>query len=193
MMKAIVGLGNPGVRYACNRHNAGFMVLDRLVAQWKAKGWLTQYQARLGKATFRGEKVLLVKPQTFMNNSGSAVKAVLKTYNISLEDLLLIYDDLDLEVGQLRLRRRGSAGGHKGVTSVISHLGAEDFHRLRLGIGGPPPGETVIDHVLGDFSPEQWEIVQSVIDIAVEAATVWVSEGIDEAMARFNGTFVAEQ
>jgi PTH1 family peptidyl-tRNA hydrolase len=117
-MKAIIGLGNPGMQYAHNRHNVGFMVLDRLAARWKVKDWFTRYQARLGNVSFPGERVVLAKPQTFMNNSGSAVKAILTAYSIPPEDLLLVYDDLDLEVGQLRVRRRGSAGGHKGFSSL---------------------------------------------------------------------------
>ena len=191
-MKAIIGLGNPGVRYVHNRHNVGFMVLDRLAAQCDASDWLTRYRARISTTSWHGERIVLAKPQTFMNNSGSAVQAILTAYGIHPEALLLVYDDLDLEVGQLRFRRKGSSGGHKGVTSVISHLDDAGFHRLRLGIGSPSPGETVIDHVLDDFSAAQWDIVQSTIDIAVKAVMVWVSDGIDAAMAKFNGIFVDE-
>jgi PTH1 family peptidyl-tRNA hydrolase len=191
-MKAIIGLGNPGPRYARNRHNVGFMVLDRLATSWKAQDWFTRYQARIANSSLFGAKIILAKPQTFMNNSGNAVKAILGAYGVPPEDLLLIYDDLDLEIGQLRLRRKGSAGGHKGAASVMAELGAHEFHRLRLGIGGPPLGETVVDYVLGDFSQDQWQVMQSVIDIAVKAATCWVSAGIDAAMAEFNGTFLGE-
>lgn len=191
-MKAIIGLGNPGARYARNRHNVGFMVLDRLAASWRAQDCFTRYQARITNASPFGAKIVLAKPQTFMNNSGNAVKAILGAYGVPPEDLLLIYDDLDLEIGQLRLRRKGSAGGHKGVASVMAELGAREFHRLRLGIGGPPPGETVVDYVLGNFSPDEWQVMQSVIDIAVEAVARWVSSGIDAAMAEFNGTFLGE-
>jgi len=191
-MKAIIGLGNPGARYAHNRHNAGFMVLDRLAAQWKARGWLVKHQARLSTVSLSGDQVVLAKPQTFMNNSGSAVEQILAVYGISPTNLLLVYDDLDLEVGQLRLRRKGSAGGHKGVRSAIAHLGTHDFHRLRIGIGSPPSEISVVDYVLGDFLQDESDVIQDVIDVAVQAAAIWVNEGIERAMAEFNGTFVDE-
>lgn len=189
-MKAIVGLGNPGVHYAENRHNIGFMVLDRLAAKWKAKDWFNRYQARTSRVEVAGGRVILAKPQTFMNNSGTSVKSIVAAYGIDPTDVLLVYDDLDLAVGQLRLRRKGSAGGHKGVLSVIARLGVEDCHRLRLGIGNPPPGVTVVDYVLGNFSQKEWQIMQDVLDIAVSAIDIWVQDGIEAAMAKFNGTFI---
>jgi len=189
-IKTIIGLGNPGIRYASSRHNAGFMVLDQLAARWNAQAWFTRYQAKLSLVTAAGKRILLVKPQTYMNNSGMAVRSVLRAYSICPEDMLLIYDDLDLEVGQLRFRRKGSAGGHKGVKSVLDHLNEEDFHRLRLGIGNPPPDVAVVDYVLGAFSKQEWAIMGGVIDIAVEGVELWLHNGVDEAMARVNGTFV---
>ncbi|NLY30453.1 MAG: aminoacyl-tRNA hydrolase [Firmicutes bacterium] len=186
-MKAIVGLGNPGDRYAGSRHNLGFMVVDRLAARWKVMEWHRCHKAQVTKVSLPEGQIILVKPQTYMNNSGTAVRGILESCRIPSDDLLVIYDDLDLEVGQLRLRRKGGAGGHKGVSSIISCLGADDFHRLRVGIGKPPAGVEVVDYVLGDFTDEQWEIIEKVIASACEAAFVWIKDGIDEAMAHFNG------
>ncbi|NLY51357.1 MAG: aminoacyl-tRNA hydrolase [Firmicutes bacterium] len=191
-MKAIIGLGNPGDRYAGSRHNLGFMVVDRLAARWKAPKWQRRHQAQVAKVSLPEGQILLVKPQTYMNNSGTAVREIAASSGIPQEDLLVIYDDLDLEVGQLRLRRKGSAGGHKGVSSIISCLGTDDFHRLRVGIGKPPPGVEVVDYVLGDFPDKEWEIIEKVVASACEAALVWVKDGIDEAMARFNGLYLKE-
>ena len=189
-MKAIIGLGNPGVTYAHNRHNVGYMVLDRLAARWHVRDWFNRYQARTSRADVVNQSVILAKPQTYMNNSGRSVKSLVAAYDIDASDVLLVYDDLDLAVGQLRLRRKGSAGGHKGVLSVITHLGVHDCHRLRLGIGSPPPGVTVVDYVLGDFASKEWEIMHDVIDLAVSAIEMWVKDGVDAAMAQFNGTFI---
>ncbi|NLA58024.1 MAG: aminoacyl-tRNA hydrolase [Firmicutes bacterium] len=191
-MKAIVGLGNPGDRYAGSRHNLGFMVVDGLAVRWKAPEWHRRYRAEITKVSLPAGEILLVKPQTYMNNSGTAVREISESCGIVPENLLVIYDDLDLEVGQLRLRRKGSAGGHKGVSSIISCLGADDFHRLRVGIGKPPQGVEVVDYVLGGFSDQQWEIIQQVVAYACEAALVWVNHGVDEAMARFNGLHLKE-
>jgi PTH1 family peptidyl-tRNA hydrolase len=191
-MKAIIGLGNPGYRYAANRHNLGFMAADRLADRWKAPKWGHRHQAQVTSISLPEGQILLAKPQTYMNNSGTAVRKILDSYGIAPQDLLIIYDDLDLEIGQLRLRRTGTAGGHRGVSSVISCLETQDFHRLRLGIGKPPPGVTVVDYVLSDFSNQQWETINKVIASACEAAAVWVKDGIDDAMARFNGMHLKE-
>ncbi len=186
-MKAVVGLGNPGDRYAGNRHNLGFMVVDRLAANWKARDWHSSHQALMCRISLPEGEILLVKPQTYMNNSGTAVKKIADSFGIKPADLLVVYDDLDLEVGQLRLRRKGSAAGHKGVASVISCLGTDEFHRLRIGIGRPPAGVEVVDYVLEDFPDDQWEIMEKVIASACHAAFIWMKDGIDEAMTRFNG------
>lgn len=189
-MKAIIGLGNPGVKYAHNRHNVGYMVLDRLAARWQVKGWFNRFQAQTSRAIVADQSVVLAKPQTYMNNSGRAVKSLVAAYDMDASDVLLVYDDLDLAVGQLRLRRKGSAGGHKGVLSVITRLGGDDCQRLRLGIGSPPPEVTVVDHVLGDFTSGEWQIMHDVIDLAVSAIEIWVKDGIDAAMAEFNGIVI---
>lgn len=186
-MKAIIGLGNPGRRYAATRHNVGFMVIDLLAKGKISVQWRQLAQAQVALCCWAEEEVLLVKPQTFMNQSGEAVALLAGLYQIRPGDLLVIYDDLDLRLGQLRLRRKGSAGGHNGVRSIISHLGTENFHRLRIGIDSPPAGVDVIDYVLSEFTPQEQEIVQDMLEIAAQAARVWYEEGIDKAMSRFNG------
>ncbi|NLK08571.1 MAG: aminoacyl-tRNA hydrolase [Firmicutes bacterium] len=191
-MKVIIGLGNPGPTYAHNRHNVGYMLLGRLAESLKIDNWFYRYHARISEISVDGTDIVFVQPQTYMNNSGRSARAVLAAYHLDPDDMLVVYDDLDLAVGQLRLRRKGSAGGHKGVLSVINALGVEEFHRLRLGIGRPPLGVEVVDHVLQDFTPKELKIIDEVLDTAVSAAEIWIREGIESAMAKFNGISLSD-
>lgn len=185
----IAGLGNPGSEYARTRHNAGFLVVERLAERWGAT-WQTasRFAARLARVT-RGERtVWLCLPQTYMNASGEAVAAVRAYYRVALERVLVVTDDADLPLGELRLRPRGSSGGHHGLESVERHLGTRDYARLRLGIGRGAHDERQITHyVLGRFSVEEAEQFAAVRERAVRQIECWLDEGIQQAMNRFNG------
>ncbi|MDQ0360856.1 aminoacyl-tRNA hydrolase [Breznakia pachnodae] len=184
-MKLIVGLGNPGKHYEKTRHNAGFMVMDKIanklgvsIDQNKFKGLYTQ--------TFiKGTKTLLLKPQTFMNNSGESVQAIVDYFDIDIEDILIIYDDLDLPVGKLRLREKGSAGGQNGVKSIIRYIGTQELRRIRVGIGKDPRIPTV-DYVLGKVIKEDLASFEEAIDTAADAAIESVNTEFDLVMAKFN-------
>lgn len=181
----IAGLGNPGPAYAKSRHNVGFRCVDRLANAHGLK--LSRYQSRaaLATGTIAGRRVILSKPLTYMNLSGQSVAALVRFYKVELHDILIVYDDLDLPLGRLRLRPAGGAGGHKGMTSVIQALGTEAVPRLRIGIGRPDNDEAV-DFVLGPFTPEEETVMAGVYDQAVEAILVFLQEGIESAMTRFN-------
>lgn len=183
-MKIIVGLGNPGREYAQTRHNIGFMVVDRLAQLASASGWKRRFQADLCETVFEGEPVVLVKPQTYMNLSGHAVRQVVHWYRVPVSDLLVIFDDLDLPFGALRLRARGSAGGHRGLASIIEQLGTQDVPRLRIGIGRGPGEATA--HVLSRFTSEEAQRLPLIIDRAVEAVRLWLTAGITAAMNEIN-------
>ncbi|MCX7839063.1 MAG: aminoacyl-tRNA hydrolase [Anaerolineae bacterium] len=184
-MKLIVGLGNPGARYAHSRHNVGFMIVERFARAHDWKFARKRFNAELAEGNIGDARVLLVKPQTFMNLSGNAVSKLVSFYKIALNDLLVVYDDLDLPLGKLRLRPKGSAGGHHGMESIIAQLGASDFPRLRVGIGRPNP-DADIDHVLGAFSDAELVVMEETFARAVDAIEAWLREGIDAAMSRFN-------
>lgn len=175
MMKLIIGLGNPGVKYRATRHNIGFIALDEMAYQENATFNKSQFEADIAELFVNGEKVLLVKPQTFMNESGRSVGPLMTYYNVSPEDVLVIYDDLDLPVGKIRLRQKGSAGGHNGIKSLISHIGTQEFNRVRIGIDRPKRGEEVIAHVLGNFSKDTHEDMLSAVKLAVDASLYWVN------------------
>lgn len=185
-MKLIAGLGNPGPKYAESRHNVGFMVVDELARRWQTD--VSRYDrhvhGQLGRAE-RGETLLLLKPQTYMNLSGQSVAACARYFKIDRGDVLVVIDDLDLPVGQLRLRESGSAGGHRGLEDVIRHFGGPDVPRLRVGIGKVDKAETV-DHVLGRFSSDERAVMQAAIQGAADATECWVSEGMTAAMNKFN-------
>ncbi|OPY58860.1 MAG: Peptidyl-tRNA hydrolase [Pelotomaculum sp. PtaU1.Bin035] len=186
-MKIIVGLGNPGREYAATRHNIGFMVIDRLAVALGVTIKKKMFMAMVGQSLINGEKVLLVKPQTYMNLSGGAVGALLKWYKITASDLLVVYDDMDLEPGKLRLRPRGGAGGHKGMQSIIQVIGTENFPRLRVGIGRPPESDfETVDYVLGSFGSGEAEAMEEALDLALEAAVCAVRDGIERAMNLYN-------
>lgn len=182
----IVGLGNPGREHAQNRHNIGFMVLERLAAEHSISLGRVQNRAIVGTGKIAGRDVVLAKPQTYMNLSGEAVGALARYYKIPLSNVLAIYDELDLPFGTLRLREKGGAGGHNGMRSLIQHLG-EEFPRLRLGIGRPPGRMPPAAYVLQDFGREDAPVVEEMITSAVTAIETFLHEGINLAMSRHNG------
>lgn len=185
-MKLIVGLGNPGIKYARNRHNVGFMVLSHLARSEHTEFNRQRFKAQLTEIKLGEERVLLVKPQTYMNLSGSAVGKLAAFYRVPRQDVMVVYDDLDLPLGKIRLRADGSAGGHHGMDSIINMLGGTDIPRLRIGIGRPNPKQDV-GHVLGNFSEEEHSILDDVLARSEKALRVWVSDGITRAMDGFNG------
>jgi PTH1 family peptidyl-tRNA hydrolase len=184
----IVGLGNPGREYRDNRHNVGFMTLDRLVQRHKLTGFTKmQSRALITTGSVAGAALVLAKPQTYMNLSGQAVGALVRFYEVPLERLLVCSDDIDLPLGTLRLRPEGGSAGQKGLESIIEHLGTKDFPRLRLGIGRPPGVKAAAGYVLRDFKGEDLNIIDATLDRAVDAIESFLREGILLAMSRFNG------
>ncbi|MGC8862556.1 MAG: aminoacyl-tRNA hydrolase [Armatimonadota bacterium] len=182
-MKLIVGLGNPGPRYAHTRHNVGFDVLDIFARRRGIRILGRQDNALVGRCEHAGEEILLAKPKTFMNNSGSAVGAIARRYRLQPGDILVVYDDIDLPLGKLRIRMRGSSGGHKGVNSIIQALGSSDFPRIRVGIGR---SGDAIDYVLSRFTRREREIIDPALQSAADALEVILDEGIEAAMNKFN-------
>ena len=185
----IVGLGNPGRQYARTRHNAGFLVLDRLAQRWQAS-WQTErkFNARLARLERDGRKLVLCQPETFMNASGEAVGAVRTFYHVGPEKLLTVVDDADLPFGELRLRPSGSSGGHHGLDSLVQHLGTREFPRLRVGIGrNEPAAREITGHVLAPFSPAEAELLEKVLTRAADQVECWLRDGIARAMNQFNG------
>jgi PTH1 family peptidyl-tRNA hydrolase len=186
----IVGLGNPGAEYARTRHNAGFLVLDLLAGRWKS-GWKLErkFNAMAARAAEAGAGgVLLCKPQTFMNASGEAVRQVASFYQVRPARCLAVVDDADLPLGEIRLRPKGSSGGHHGLESIEEHLGTKEFPRLRVGIGRRGSERQITGHVLGRFSRSEAEVLDLVLARAADQAECWVREGIQKAMNQFNGT-----
>jgi len=191
-MKIIVGLGNPGKGYARNRHNVGFQCLNYFARLHSIPFDRRQCQARVGIGKVRGEKLLLARPGTFMNLSGKSLACLVHKHHIPLSDLLVVYDDLDLPLGKIRLRQSGSSGGHKGMNSIISALGSEDFPRIRVGIGRPQTEgqsideDAIVNYVLNDFSPEEEATIKPVIARVSEAIDCFLTQGIKAAMNKFN-------
>ena len=185
-MKLIVGLGNPGREYAGTRHNIGFGVIARLSDEYHISLNSKEHKAVCGKGFIEGEKVILAQPQTFMNLSGESVRSIADYYKIEPEDIVVAYDDIDLEVGQIRVRRKGSAGGHNGIKNIISHLGTNEFPRVKVGVGAKPQGGDLVNHVLGHFSKEDEKKMDEVLDEAVAAVETSVTQDVDVAMNRFN-------
>lgn len=185
-MKLIVGLGNPGMQYAATRHNIGFEVIDSIAETYNISVTKNKYKALIGEGNIAGEKVILMKPQTYMNLSGEAVKACMDFHKISNEDLVVIYDDISLEVGQLRLRQTGSAGGHNGIKNIIAHLGTQAFPRIKFGVGEKPAGWDLANYVLGRFSEEDMKVIGPRIKDAVNATEAIISVGIEKAMNNYN-------
>jgi PTH1 family peptidyl-tRNA hydrolase len=184
----IVGLGNPGRQYRDNRHNVGFMLLDRLAKRLEVDFSRLETKALVTKANYQGARLILAKPQTYMNLSGQAVSSLQRFYKTPLESLLVAYDDVDLELGTLRIRPAGGSAGQKGMKSIIESLGTQEIPRLRLGVGRPPGRISAADYVLQDFSPDELELLEPTLGRGVEAILAFVSEGLEIAMNRYNGT-----
>lgn len=185
-MKLIVGLGNPGHRYRNTRHNVGFMVLDCLAEGMRVAFSQEMYQGLVAKGKLRGESVMLLKPLTFVNNSGQAVAEATEHTLGDLEDLLVVLDDVYLPLGAIRIRPGGSAGGHNGLNSIIEHLGTKDVPRLRMGVGENRGESSLTGHVLGKFTQEEVPHVETMVARAAEAVTQFVASGIERAMNEFN-------
>ena len=186
-MKIFVGLGNPTPEYAATKHNVGFMLADRLAEKISASDWREKFNALVAESFFDGEKILIVKPQTFMNLSGEAVAPIMNFYKIDAENLTVAHDDMDLPLGMIRLRPKGSGGGHHGVESIIQHLGGvQNFPRVRIGVGRPPKNWTVNHHVLSPFTQEDAEKISATIEELVPAVLCIFKEGINNAMNKFN-------
>lgn len=185
-MKVIVGLGNPGKKYENTRHNIGFAAIDYIAEKEGININTGKHKALVGSGYINGVKVLLVKPQTFMNLSGESLRPIMDFYKLEPEDFLVIFDDIDLDVGRIRIRRKGSAGGHNGIKSIISHLGSMEFPRIKIGVGAKPPGYDLADYVLGHFSKADQEILQERFEDVYDAVKLIVGDDITEAMNRHN-------
>jgi PTH1 family peptidyl-tRNA hydrolase len=185
----IVGLGNPGAEYARTRHNAGFLVAQRLAGKWAAGSWgyEKKFSARITRAARAGGSVLLCEPQTYMNLSGEAVAAIVSFYRVPLAKILVLVDDADLPLGQLRLRPGGSSGGHHGLESIELLLGTREYARQRIGIGRHEGARQIASHVLGRFSSTEEAMLDKVLTVASDQAEAWVDAGIQKAMSQFNG------
>jgi PTH1 family peptidyl-tRNA hydrolase len=184
----IVGLGNPGAEYAKTRHNAGFLLVERLAGHWKADWTLEKkFAARIARAERDTGRVILCEPQTFMNSSGEAVGPLIGFYRVALKNVLIVVDDADLPFGELRLRPSGSSGGHHGLESIEQHLGTREFARLRIGIGRRDGSREITDYVLGRFSSTEAALVDKVLTVAGDQVECWLSGGIQKAMSQFNG------
>ncbi len=183
----IVGLGNPGRDYRLTRHNIGFMAIDALAASLGCKLTKVQFKAIVGSAQLGNRKIILAKPQTFMNLSGQAVSSLMHFYRIPVDHLMVMNDDLDLPLGTIRIRPSGGSAGQKGMESIIERLGTQEFARLRLGIGRPPGQMDAKDYVLQSFSNPESEMLKAVLDRAVDAIKTYIDGGLDAAMNKFNG------
>lgn len=186
-MFLIVGLGNPGVEYAATRHNIGFDMITYLSDKYNIPVNSREGKALVGKGILAGEKVMLAQPQTYMNLSGESVRALMDYYKIEIEDLLVIYDDISLDVGQIRMRGKGSAGGHNGIKSIIQHTGTQEFARIKIGVGQKPEGGDLVKHVLGRFSREEDGMFRDVFALAEEGLLAWLQEDMKSAMNKVNG------
>lgn len=185
-MYLIVGLGNPGREYENTRHNAGFDALDALAEKLGTEVKEKKHRGLCGKGMIGIEKVILLKPQTYMNLSGESVRAAADFYKIDNEHMIVLYDDIDLDVGKLRVRAKGSAGGHNGIKNIIAHMGTQEFPRVRIGVGAKPDRMDLADHVLGRFPQVERPVMEDAFEEAAEAAIAIVEDGIDAAMNRFN-------
>ena len=186
-MKVIAGLGNPGDKYKGTRHNMGFGVLEELSDRWNIPIRNKEFKGLTGKGMFAGEKVILVKPQTFMNNSGECIGPLAKYYGVAPEDVIVVFDEIALEPGHIRVRAKGSAGGHNGMKSIIAHLGTEDFPRVRIGVGEKPEGGDLANWVLGHFPKNLEDDARAGIENGARAVEVILREDVATAMNLFNG------
>lgn len=185
-MKAIFGLGNYGKEYAGTRHNMGFDTVTRLCDTLGVKLDTKKFKGKLGFGYIGGEKIILIQPQTYMNLSGECVRAVLDFFKLTNKDIIVVYDDISLEPGQLRIRKKGSAGGHNGIKSVIAHLGTEEFDRVKIGVGAKPEDWDLADYVLSRFSKNDEENIRNAIAEAAKAVEFMVTDGTDAAMNIYN-------
>ena len=187
-MHVVVGLGNPGSDYAKTRHNAGFLLVEKLAAQWKSN-WASErkFLARIAKAERSGKKVLLCEPQTFMNLSGESVSALASFYQVPLVNILVAVDDADLPFGEIRLRPGGGSGGHHGLESVTQHLGSKEYARLRIGIGRKNDARAIAGYVLEKFDASENELLEKILDRAANQVECWLAHGLQKAMNQFNG------
>jgi peptidyl-tRNA hydrolase, PTH1 family len=184
-MKVVVGLGNPGRKYAGTRHNVGYVVIDALVAGPGGFAFRNRFQAQVADGVEGGVPVLLVKPETFMNLSGHTVRQVVDFYKVEPADLLIVCDDTNLPLGKVRVRAKGTHGGHNGLRNIQEHLGTTEYPRLKVGVGAAR--EDMVDHVLGTFKPGERAAVEDAIARAVQAVVVWIRDGVEACMNRFNG------
>ncbi|MCH5585856.1 aminoacyl-tRNA hydrolase [Shimazuella sp. AN120528] len=186
-MKVIVGLGNPGKKYELTRHNIGFWAVDQLSEKWNILFQKEKWHSAVAEGIVNGEKVFLLKPLTYMNLSGEAVGAAMRFLKLAPEDLLVIFDDMDIPLGQLRLRQKGSSGGHNGMKSIISHLGTDQFNRIKIGIDRPPAGMKVVDYVLEPFSEIDHLVAADAAIAAANATNEWLKNDFLIAMNKYNG------
>ena len=186
-MVCVIGLGNPGMKYKNTRHNAGFRVIDLLAKEYGIKFKASKFQAKTAQGSVDGKKVLLVKPLTYMNESGYAVDAVMDYFHIPARDIVVLMDDMDLPLGSIRIRDKGSAGGHNGLKSIISYLKSEDFARVRIGIGKPEGQKGTVPHVLGKFGPQEGELAGETFGRCVRAVDCLIREGLQAAQSKYNG------
>ena len=193
-MYLIVGLGNPGRQYEATRHNMGFDVIDKLVEEYNVPQSGVKFNAMYGKGRIEGQPVILMKPLSYMNLSGGPVRDMANYFKIDPEtEMIVIYDDIDLEPGQLRIRKQGSAGGHNGIKDIIRQLGTEKFLRIKVGVGVKPKGWDLADHVLGRFSTEDRKLVDEAIEKAAKAVDIMISQGVDAAMNEYNRKVPAQK
>jgi PTH1 family peptidyl-tRNA hydrolase len=185
MRKVVVGLGNPGRRYDGTRHNVGYAVVDALATSPRASRFQSRFQAQMADLDEGDCKVVLVKPETFMNLSGRCVRQVVDFYQVELPDLLVVCDDINLPLGKLRVRARGTHGGHNGLRDIQNHLGTTEYARLRIGVNAPD--EDAIEHVLGRFRPSERPVIEDAIALAAQAVGVWVHQGVEVCMNQYNG------
>ena len=184
-MFLIVGLGNPGSQYEDTRHNIGFKVVDNIAKEYNIEINRQKFKGMCGEGFINGEKVILLKPTTYMNLSGESIREVVDFYKLSNEDILVIYDDISLDVGRLRIREKGSAGGHNGIKSIIAHLGTDIFPRIKVGVG--QPNVDLVNYVLGKFTKEEMEVLSESIDASTKAAKEIISSDVKTAMNIYNG------
>jgi len=188
-LKIVVGLGNPGLKYEFTRHNIGFRIVDSLARDMGTEfKKVKSYYSLISRGTINNHKVMLVKPQTFMNLSGRAVSKVISYYQIAHRDLLIVFDDLNLELGQVRIRKKGSAGGHKGIESIMQYLNSEDIPRLRIGIGNPSVNFNFncVSYVLSNFNNDEKDKIEKVIQLSTEAIKMIIEDGFEKAMRKYN-------
>ena len=186
-MYIIAGLGNPGKKYEHTRHNVGFDVMDVLAEKYNIRMDEKKYKAICGKGMIGSEKVVLVKPQTFMNLSGESIAEAVNFYKVDPEHIIIVYDDISLDVGQLRIRKKGSAGGHNGIKNIIAHLGTQEFPRIKVGVGDKPKKMDLADYVLSRFSKEDSAVMEDAFREAAGAVEMMIIQGADAAMNQFNG------